>query len=60
MEIFVLLVDSFIFRHTYNIAITDLYGLVMKGLIEIPMRESQDLDSGVQLGNVRKVNHLHN
>ncbi|XP_062611312.1 translation initiation factor eIF-2B subunit epsilon-like [Saccostrea cucullata] len=41
-------------KHTYNIAITDLYGMVMKGLIEIPLRESQDLDPGAQLVSVKK------
>lgn len=43
------------FRHTYNIAIRDLYGMVMKGLIEIPLRDSQDMDPGAQLANVKKV-----
>nr|XP_034300396.1 translation initiation factor eIF-2B subunit epsilon isoform X2 [Crassostrea gigas] len=41
-------------KHTYNIAIRDLYGMVMKGLIEIPLRDSQDLEPGAQLANVKK------
>nr|XP_022323176.1 translation initiation factor eIF-2B subunit epsilon-like [Crassostrea virginica] len=41
-------------KHTYNIAIRDLYGMVMKGLIEIPLRESDDLDPGAQLLSVKK------
>lgn len=29
--------------------------MVMKGLIEIPLRDSQDLEPGAQLANVKKV-----
>lgn len=29
--------------------------MVMKGLIEIPLRDSQDMDPGAQLANVKKV-----
>ena len=45
----------FFFRHSYNINIRDLYGLIVKAIIELPMRDESSQEGQQLLTEMKKV-----